>query len=61
MLIKLPSLNLVKIFRKNYENSFTLSKSTFTSLSRPDKECVEDKNYNWGTCLDELFYENKGN
>ena len=47
-------------FRKSYENSFTLTKSMFTSLSREDRTCEEDPDYDWGNCLDELFYIEKG-
>ena len=30
------------------------------SLSRSDRECKETGDYNWGNCLDEMFYLNKG-
>ena len=30
------------------------------SVSKQSRECEEDDQYNWGTCLDELFYRRKG-
>ena len=30
------------------------------SLSRSDRECEDKEDYNWGDCLDEMFYLRKG-
>ena len=30
------------------------------SLSQNDRECEEKEDYNWGDCLDEMFYLKKG-
>ena len=30
------------------------------SLNQIDKECEEKEDYNWGDCLDEMFYQRKG-
>ena len=30
------------------------------SLNQIDKECEEQEDYNWGDCLDEMFYLKKG-
>ena len=33
-----------------------LSRSQTKSLNRNDRECEENEDYNWGDCLDEMFY-----
>ena len=30
------------------------------SLTRTERECEEKEDYNWGDCLDEMFYLRKG-
>ena len=39
--------------------SISLSHAHMKSISRSDKEC-EEEDYNWGDCLDEMFYSKKG-
>ena len=36
------------------------SKTKFKTISRHDRECEEAMDYNWGDCLDEMFYLRKG-
>ena len=36
------------------------SKTKFKTLSEEERECEEAENYNWGDCLDEMFYLRKG-
>ena len=36
------------------------SKSHLKSLSRSDRECEQNEDYDWGDCLDEMFYLKKG-
>ena len=56
--LKIDMLSL----KKNIANIFTLKKTLFSSLSRPqdDRPCVDDVLYDWGNCLDKMFYANKG-
>ena len=55
--LKIDIFSLVK----DKATIITLHKSFFSSLSRPEdgRECVEDKNYDWGNCLDNMFYTAK--
>ena len=46
--------------RKGVENRLTLIKSYDTSLSRTERVCNQEKDYNWGNCLDEMFYKERG-
>ena len=56
--LKIDILSLVK----NKAAIISLQKSFFSSLSRPedDRDCVADKTYDWGNCLDEMFYLTRG-
>ena len=56
--LKIDILSLVK----DKANILTLSKTLFSSLSRPedDRACVDDVAYDWGSCLDRMFYLEKG-
>ena len=49
-----------KTLRKDYDNTITLTKRYDTSLSRSSRVCNQEKDYNWGSCLDEMFYQTKG-
>ena len=31
-----------------------------TSVNREDRRCEEDPDYDWGACLDHMFYLRKG-
>ena len=31
-----------------------------TSVNREDRRCEEDPDYDWGACLDHIFYLRKG-
>ena len=56
--LKIDIFSLVK----DKATIITLHKSFFSSLSRPEDErkCVDDKTYDWGNCLDSMFYAPKG-
>ena len=48
-----------KTLRKEYDNTIILTKSYDTSLTRSSRVCNQEKNYNWGNCLDEMFDQTK--
>ena len=50
----------VKRLKKGHENTITLTKRYATSLSRDSRACNQEEDYNWATCLDEMFYQTKG-
>ena len=54
--LRIDLLNL----RRDQANIFTLKKRRMTNLNRADRQCEEREDYNWRTCLDHLFYSNKG-
>ena len=60
MMCNKMKIKINQYFRKDFESSFTLTKSSFTSLTQTERQCEENSNYHWGNCLDELFYINKG-
>ena len=47
-------------FRKDKEATLVLTHTHFSSLSRPERVCENSHDYDWGTCLDHLFYLRKG-
>ena len=51
-------LNSNAILRGNWH--FYFNKTKFKTISRNDRECEEAMDYNWGDCLDEMFYLRKG-
>ena len=54
--IRIDLLNL----RRDQANIFTLKKRRMTKLNRADRRCEEREEFNWRTCLDQLFYSDKG-
>ena len=46
--------------RKDQANILTVKKKMMTNLDRSDRRCEEKSQYNWRTCLDNLFYAYKG-
>ena len=54
--LRIDLLNL----RRDQANIFTLKKRQMTNLNRDDRQCDEREDYNWRTCLDQLFYTYKG-
>ena len=48
--------------QKDHATVFNLRKTFFTSLSRPqdDRPCMDDSSFDWGNCLDKMFYARKG-
>ena len=54
--LRIDLLNL----RRDQANIFTLKKRRMTSLNRGARQCDEGEDFNWRTCLDRLFYSDKG-